>query len=127
MLTVGQVLWWVDDRTNTEGTVTVVRVDKTQFAVKYKGKEYIRDYAVLGTKLFYTSQLSKENKPVEKSCTNCFLRYSGDCTSLRDEICEDYRMRQSIAKEEMAAWPEHGDATTFRLRKGRQFIKKEKF
>ena len=132
MVKVGQILWWVDRDRHTEGTVTVVRVEKSQFIVKYKGKEHTRDYSVIGNKLFFTSQLQKEKvedarKSNVKTCSNCFLRYSGECTSLRDELCEDYRTRQTIPQEEIDAWPEYGDVTTFRLRKCKELKKRCKF
>ena len=144
MLVVGQFLWWVDHNTETEGKVIVTRVEKEYFSVKYKGKEIARPYSVLGTKLFYSPQLSEisqatpkppqaasnipqeQSKPVTKACSNCFLHYSGECTSIRDELCEDYRARQVVSKEEMSDWPEYGDATAFRIKK-RKPIKKEKW
>ena len=70
---------------------------------------------------------SKPPAPQPKSCANCFLRFSGECTSLREELCEDYRARQTIPQEEIDAWPEFGDVTTFRLRKYKELKKKEKF
>ena len=126
VLEVGQLLWWVDHNTATEGTVTVTSVEKSQFAVLYQGRTYVRPYSALGTKLFYTSQLPKREITTVKACSNCFLRYSGECTSLRNELCEDYRAKQTITKVEMDEWPTHGDATAFRIKK-RKPIKKEKW
>ena len=124
MLEVGQFLWWIDHNTKAEGKVVVTRVEKGYFSVKYKGKEIARPYSVLGTKLFYTPQLTQtvqptsepsqaiseipheQSQPATKECSNCFLRYSGECTSIRNELCEDYRARQASSKEEMRYWPD---------------------
>ncbi len=51
----------------------------------------------------------------EKSCNNCQLRKSGNCPQLSNELCSDYRAIPFISKEEKKNWPEHGDATAFRL------------
>ena len=132
MLKAGQTLWWVDRDKHIEGTVTVVKVEKTQFVVQFNGKEYTRDFSVIGNKLFYTSQLQMGEletapQPGVKSCATCFLRYSGECTSLKDELCGDYRAKQTIPQEEMEAWPEYGDATAFRIKSSKRIVKKEKF
>ena len=49
------------------------------------------------------------------SCDNCQLRKSERCTQVKKELCSDYRAIPYIPKEERELWPEHGDATAFRL------------
>ena len=57
------------------------------------------------------------SKPNEgRSCDNCFLRASGACSSLGGVVCEDYRAKQNIPKEEIDSWPRYGDVTAYRMR-----------
>lgn len=125
-LKVGQTLWWVKHANGTEGTVTVTRLGASSFWVLYQGEEKERPYSILGEKLFFTSQLPKtESEPPVKSCENCFLRHSRECTSLSNIPCEDFRQRTRISREEMADWPTHGDATEFRMKKQKPIIKEK--
>ncbi len=49
------------------------------------------------------------------SCDNCQLKKSERCTQVKKKLCNDYRAIPYIPKEERELWPEHGDATAFRL------------
>ena len=63
------------------------------------------------------SPATEEPVPVvfTASCDNCQLKKSERCTKVRKELCSDYRAIPYIPKEERELWPEHGDATAFRL------------
>lgn len=50
------------------------------------------------------------------SCEICALRKNGTCSSLSNQLCEDYRPTQYISKEELNSYPEYGLATSIRLR-----------
>lgn len=155
MLRKGQTLWWVDYESKTEGTVVVADIENQGFSVLYNGKKYYRPYQVIGKKLFFSSQLEnmrlfpeekeqteekmageisenrllpEENGTVEQgpSCRDCFRRISGECSSLGNTLCEDYRPKQSVDEAERANWPEHGDATGFQMKR-RKPIKLEKY
>lgn len=156
MLRKGQTLWWVDHDSNTEGTVVVEDIENGRFSVLYNGKKYYRPYQVIGKKLFFSSQLenmrlfpeenekskgekAEEGFPKEElrpdeirtaergpSCRDCFRYVSGECSSLGNALCEDYRPKQSVDETEKANWPEHGDATGFRMKR-RKPIKLERY
>lgn len=72
------------------------------------------------------SPAGKENADQIPSCRNCFHRASGECTSLKNNLCEDYQRKQSVEESEKKNWPEYGDATTLRM-KHRKPIKREKY
>lgn len=57
----------------------------------------------------------------EKSCETCALRRNGECGSLCNQLCEDYRALQSISAEERNAYPQYGDATALRKRDRKHF------
>ena len=64
------------------------------------------------------SSKSAIEHPVKRtaSCEICALRKNGTCSSLSNQLCEDYRPTQCISKEEMESYPEYGLATSIRLR-----------
>ena len=156
MLRKGQTLWWVDYESKTEGTVVVADIENQGFSVLYNGKKYYRPYQVIGKKLFFSSQLenmrlfpeekerpkgdtAEEKLPKkelrqgesgteeqEPSCRDCFRRISGECSAFSNALCEDYRPKQSVDETEKANWPDHGDATGFRMKR-RKPIKLEKY
>lgn len=115
MLRVGQKLWGINKETNKEDVVEVVEINKDYFVVKYKEKKGKYPYYTLGKKFFFEPQRKK------RSCENCFLRFSGVCTSISNEICEDYRAKQEIPKEERDNWPAYGDVTAYKLRDYQHF------
>lgn len=57
----------------------------------------------------------------EKCCDTCALRKNGSCTSLRNELCEDYRTLQSVSAEERSTYPQYGDAMAYRKRDRKHF------
>ena len=57
----------------------------------------------------------------EKSCGTCALRKNGNCTSLCNQLCEDYRTLQTVSTEERNAYPQYGDAMAYRKRDRRHF------
>ena len=68
-------------------------------------------------------QISSTNEdtldsPVKRtaSCEICALRKNGTCSSLSNQLCEDYRPTQYISKEELNSYPKYGLATSIRLR-----------
>lgn len=58
-------------------------------------------------------------QPVEqktvRSCDNCRLRKSGECSQIKNELCSSYRAIPYISREERDLWPEYGDATAIRF------------
>lgn len=199
MLKVGQVLWYVDPKKGTEGSVEVTAVYENKFSVLYHGKTVERGYEVIGKKLFLAPKeqrlretqvqpqaypknvqsrasgnkkvrsqehdrragpltletkqpaftkvgkqppeaptlsesaamhagiLPVQESPREKKCSNCRLQRSGECSSLAGVVCEDYRAIQEISAVEKDAWPDYGDATTFRINNSHRYIKKVKY
>lgn len=54
-----------------------------------------------------------------KSCENCISYLNGDCGMIRRKVCEDYRFVGTIDPREKENWPEFGDATGFKRKKGK--------
>ena len=63
-LYIGQTLWWIDKRTHCEGTVKIEKINDSQFAVRYNGKLYWREYGIIGKKLFLSSKNTKKNDKI---------------------------------------------------------------
>ena len=114
MVSVGQMLWGVNKETDIEETVTVIEVDDNYFRVEYKGLKRRYPFSALNTIFFATSQRT-QSITVKRSCNNCFLRYNGACTSLSENVCEDFRIRQILPQDEIDNWPKYGDATAYKL------------
>ncbi len=109
MIKVGQTLWEIHAKTKNEESVKVVHVSDTHFTVQYEGKTGQYPLSDINIRFFTSPQ--RKSKP---SCDNCFLRYSGACTSLSNDICDDYRARTIIPKNETESWPKYGDAIAIR-------------
>ena len=58
---------------------------------------------------------------IEKSCDTCALRKNGTCTSLQNQLCEEYKRLQYVSAEERNAYPQYGDASAIRRRDRRHF------
>ena len=58
---------------------------------------------------------------VDKSCDTCALCKNGNCTSLRNQLCEEYRTLQRASPEERNAYPQYGDATAIRKKDRKHF------
>ena len=101
-------------------------VSKT--AVKLEYVPYYRKKHVTGKKNVTVIKEEKTEKrffePIgkqKKSCDTCALRKNGSCTSLRNELCEDYRTLQTVTAEERNAYPQYGDAMAYRKKDRRHF------
>ncbi|NLL46044.1 MAG: hypothetical protein GX250_04440 [Clostridiales bacterium] len=58
----------------------------------------------------------RSHKQPEQSCENCMLYRSAECFGQKGNLlCEFYKPAPTISKEEIANWPEFGDATYFRM------------
>lgn len=122
MLTVGQTLWGINKETGEEDTVEVVKVTEEWFRVEYKGKTGKYPLSAINTK-FFTTPRNKDviEEAEENSCANCYYRNNGECPSLANVICEEYRRKLTIPYDEIANWPEYGDVTAYRLRDKKHF------
>ena len=114
MVSIGQTLWGINKETGTEETVKVIAVDEEGFRVEYNGLKCRYLFSAINS-IFFTQPKSKQHNVTEMKCSNCFLRYTGACTSLAEIACEDYRVRQVLDQEEIDNWPKYGDATAYRL------------
>lgn len=114
MVTVGQTLYGINKETGMEETVKVISVNPDNFRVEYKGKKKHYQYSALNS-IFHTEPRAKKNTRAEKKCDNCFYRYTGDCTSLSNVVCEDFRAKQTVDQDELENRPKYGDATAYRF------------
>lgn len=60
-------------------------------------------------------RLRRELNEEKKSCLNCKLHRSGECSSWG--LCEDYQPAVRISQSDMSYWPVEGDATRFRKKR----------
>ena len=120
MVFAGQTLWGINKETGKEETVTVIDVNTDSFRVEYNGLKCRYSFDAID-KIFYTEPRTLQNNVAERKCSNCFLRYKGECTSLGEVVCEDYRVRQKLDKEEIDNWPKYGDATAYKLNDRQHF------
>ena len=68
----------------------------------------------------------REEKPIlEKSCENCYLRVSEQCSSLRGVVCEDFSPKLVLSKAEIDLWPTSGDATCTREEYWQRFYRNQ--
>lgn len=114
-LEVGQVLWWVDWRNMTEGTVKVIEINGNDFTVQFnigsRSGTAVRNKSIIGEKLFFESQLPKLNQPypdesiIQAECENCMLNKRGDCNGISGKVCDDYRAAPHIPESEKKYWP----------------------
>lgn len=58
---------------------------------------------------------------IEKSCEGCALRKNGTCSALANQLCEDYRVLQSISAAERDSYPKYGDALAIQLKDRKHF------
>ena len=114
MISVGQTLWGVNKETDTEETVNVIEISNNYFRVEYKGLKRRYPFSALNT-IFFAAPQRTQNAVVVRTCDNCFLRYNGTCTSLSENVCEDFRAKQMLPQDEIDNWPKYGDATAYKL------------
>ena len=114
MVSVGQTLWGINKETGIEETVEVIEVGTDYFRVAYKGLKCRYPFSAVNS-IFHTEPRKKQINIAERKCSNCFLRYTGDCSSLTDVVCEDYRVRQVLPQDDIDNWPKYGDATAYKL------------
>jgi hypothetical protein len=125
-LSVGQYLWWFRRESLEEGTVRVSGISKEGFTVLYHGKCIYRPYTALNHTLFFESQLKKqEEAPAIRKCENCKYYRNETCGAVSGRICEDYSPIPHISDEEIASWPQYGDATAYKLRDYSRFSAKK--
>lgn len=55
--------------------------------------------------------------PRKPSCDICAFRKNGECGSLSNQLCEDYKPTQHLTSEEIASFPKYGLATEYRMRR----------
>lgn len=120
MLSVGQTLWGVNKETGNEETVEVIEVNEEYFRVEYKGLRCRYPFSAINS-IFHVEPRKKKDAISEHKCDDCFLRYTGACTSLSNVVCEDFRARQTLPKSEIDNWPQYGDATAYKLRDRKHF------
>ena len=61
-----------------------------------------------------TIPVYKAEPEIKKSCDNCFLRISEECTVVKAVLCKDYKAAPPATREEKEARPDKGDASAFR-------------
>ena len=120
MVSVGQTLWGINKETGLEETVEVIEVGENYFRVAYKGLKCRYPFSSINS-IFHTERRKKQNGIGDRTCDNCFLRYTGSCSSLAGVACEDFRARQVLPQDEIDNWPQYGDATAYKLRDKRHF------
>lgn len=62
--------------------------------------------------------LAKHEKPQEPSCDSCIYQKKGDCVFT--SLCDEYVSVPVIPKSIIEKWPKFGDATGFKIKKGKQ-------
>ncbi|MBQ9929672.1 MAG: hypothetical protein IJO72_02695 [Oscillospiraceae bacterium] len=122
MVSVGQILWGINKETGVEETVEVIEVGADYFRVVYNGLKCRYPFSAVNS-IFYTEPRKKQNNTAERKCDNCFLRYTGNCSSLAEVVCEDFRVRQVLPQEDIDNWPKYGDATAYKLGDKQRFKK----
>ena len=120
MVFVGQTLWGINKETGMEETVKVIEVNKGNFRIEYKGLKKYYPFTVLNS-IFYTEPRTIQKKQTEKKCDNCFLKHTGECTSLSGVVCDDYRAKQTLDQNDIDNWPKYGDATAYKMRDRQHF------
>ena len=112
MVSVGQTLWGINKETGLEETVKVVEVSTNCFRVEYNGLKCRYPFSAINS-IFFAEPRGKYTD--KRECANCFLRYTGACTSLSEMVCEDFRAKQKFDQDEIDNWPKYGDATAYRI------------
>lgn len=112
MVSIGQILWGINKETGIEETVKVIDVNTDWFRVEYNGLKCRYPFSAVNSILFTEPRKKHTDK---RECDNCFLRYSGACTSLSNVVCDDFRVKQTVPQDEIDSWPKYGDATAYKL------------
>lgn len=103
-------------KTTTNEFVTIVKIEKDEIVVFYKGNLYRRNKNIIGEKLFVVEVAMVKPKSKRKTCNDCMLMRSEECVGAK-EICEFFKYAPTIPKEEMVLWPTMGDALSIKFGK----------
>lgn len=102
-------------KTTTNEFATIVKIEKDEIVVFYKGNLYRRNKSIIGKKLFIADVVSDKIEVKSNTCNDCMLMRSEECVGAK-EICEFFKYAPTIPKEEMQLWPTIGDALSIKFR-----------
>lgn len=83
-----------------------------QFKLEQKCIERINSRPKDDKKIIKQLQYKENLSPVMRTCKNCMLMRSGECSG--NKVCEHFKYAPTVSEEETDKWPKYGDATYFK-------------